>query len=223
MENIVLNITIGERDKSEAFLNFYRDSKVELSLGTFGKGTARRETLDVLGLGSSDKCVIFSLMTEAKSKVLLKEIETKMSLRTIGMGISFTVPLSSIDSYKNLKKLVDDFDINKESEGYAMDTENQLIVIIANRGYTDEVMNVAREAGAPGGTVVHARGTGSETAAKFFGTTIGAEKEMIFIVTKSEKCADIMKAIKEKAGAETPSEAVSFSLPVANAAGLLGL
>ncbi len=221
MENVVLNITIGEREKSEAFLNFYKDKDIELSLGTFGKGTASKETLDILGLGSSDKCVIFSFMTQDQSKVILKEIEKRMSLRTIGVGISFTVPISSIDSFRNLKRIIDDFDVEKESEGYDMDTENQLIVIIANRGYTEDVMNVARSAGAPGGTVVHARGTSSETLEKFFGTTIGAEKEMIFIVTKSEKCPVIMKEIKEKAGAKTPSGAISFSLPVADASGLL--
>ena len=221
MENVVLNITIGQRTNSEAFLNFFKDNDINLSLGTYGRGTASKETLDMLGIGSAEKCVIFSVMTMQKSISVLKELEKKMSLKNIGMGISFTVPLSSIDSMKNLKRLVSDFDEEEEGEGYSMNTPNELIVIISNRGYTENIMKVAKEAGAPGGTVVHARGTGNDSSEKFFGTLIGAEKEIIFIVTQKDKCKDILKAIKEKVGSNTPSDAVSFSLPVSNVAGLI--
>lgn len=36
----------------------------------------------------------------------------------------------------------------------------ELIVIVANEGRTDQVMNAARAAGATGGTVLHGKGTG---------------------------------------------------------------
>jgi len=221
MDNVVLNITIGERNKSEDFLKFYKENNVDFSLGTFGKGTASKDTLNMLKLGSIEKCIIFSFMTMQKSKLLLQEVEKIMQLKKIGMGLSFTIPVSSIDGLNTLKKFVKDIDENKEGEGYSMDTENELIVVIANRGFTENVMEVAREAGAPGGTVVHARGTHHESAEKFFGTVIGAEKEMIFIVTRSAKVKNIMQAIKEKVGVSTPSGAVTFSLPVCDVAGLL--
>lgn len=221
MENVVLNITIGQREKSEAFLNFYKEQGINLSLGTYGKGTASKETLEILGIGSSEKCVIFSFVTMDKAGALLDELEKRMSLRKVGVGLSFTIPLSSIDSLNNLKRLVGEVDIQKESEGYSVETENELIVIVANRGYVENVMQVARDAGAPGGTVVHARGTGHEASEKFFGTLIGAEKEMIFIVTKAEKSKQIIQAIKDNVGANTPSDAVVFSLPVNEVAGLI--
>jgi nitrogen regulatory protein PII len=160
-------------------------------------------------------------MTMEKSHILLNEIEGKMQLKKVGVGLSFTVPLSSIDGLKSLNKIVKGVDVEKEDVGYMPNTDNELIVIIANRGYTDNVMEVARKAGAEGGTVVHARGTGQEASEKFFGTLIGAEKEMIFIVSKTEKRNAIMKEIKEKAGSGTPSEAISFSLPINEVAGFL--
>ncbi len=221
MENVVLNITIGEREKSEAFLDFFKEHDIKLSLATFGTGTATKEILATLGIGSSDKFVIFSFMTMEKSHILLNEIEGKMQLKKVGVGLSFTVPLSSIDGLKSLNKIVKGVDVEKEDVGYMPNTDNELIVIIANRGYTDNVMEVARKAGAEGGTVVHARGTGQEASEKFFGTLIGAEKEMIFIVSKTEKRNAIMKEIKEKAGSGTPSEAISFSLPINEVAGFL--
>ena len=220
MENVVLNVTIGERNKSEAFLDFYKKQNVALSLGTYGRGTASKETLDMLGIGSSEKCVIFSFMTLDQSHGILKTIEKEMSLKTVGVGLSFTIPISSIDSVSNLKRVVTDIDITKEGEGYSMETENELIVIVINRGYTEDVMQIAKEGGATGGTVVHARGTGNESSERFFGTLIGAEKEMIFIVTKSTTGQDIMKLVKEKAGVNTKYGAITFALPVCEAAGL---
>ena len=221
MENAVVAITIGERNKSEKYIEFFRQNDVNLSLGMYGYGTASKETLELLGIGNIDKFVIFSFMTMDKSKIVLKELEKIMQMKKIGVGISFTVPMESIDSMQTLKKLISSIDCDKESEGYELETDSQLLVIVANRGYTETVMDVARGAGAQGGTVVHARGTSTEDAQKFFGTLIGAEKEMIFIVTKKEVTQKIMTAIKEQVGANTPSGAVSFSLPVCDTAGII--
>ncbi|MBQ8598067.1 MAG: P-II family nitrogen regulator, partial [Lachnospiraceae bacterium] len=54
----------------------------------------------------------------------------------------------------------------------------------------------------------------------FMGVSLAAEKEMIFIVTKKEQKNDIMKAIMEKAGTDSPAKAIVFSLPVTDTAGL---
>ena len=78
----------------------------------------------------------------------------------------------------------------------------------------------ARGAGAYGGTVIHAKGTGMEYAEKYLGVTIAAEKAMIFIVTKKDQKNSIMKAIMEQAGMQTPAKTIVFSLPVTDTAGL---
>ena len=99
-------------------------------------------------------------------------------------------------------------------------TDRELIVIISNQGYNDMVMDAAREAGAYGGTVVHARGTGMERAERFLGISLASEKDMIFIVAKTGQRGPIMRKIMEKAGMETPAKAIAFSLPVSDTAGL---
>ena len=99
-------------------------------------------------------------------------------------------------------------------------TDHELIIVIAEHGYTELIMDAARGAGAYGGTVIHAKGTGIEAADKFMGVTLAAEKEVIYIVTKTEQKNPIMKAIMEKAGLESKAKAVVFSLPVTDTAGL---
>jgi nitrogen regulatory protein PII len=83
------------------------------------------------------------------------------------------------------------------------------------------VMDAARSAGARGGTVVHAKGTANDSIKNtFFGVTVAAEKEMIYIVSRKSDRDTIMKAIMEQAGAHTSAKAMVFSLPVDSVVGL---
>ena len=99
-------------------------------------------------------------------------------------------------------------------------TTHDLIIVIAEQGYTNIIMDAARAAGAYGGTVVHAKGTGMEAAEKFMGVSLAAEKEMVFIVTKTELKNAIMQAIMKNAGLNSKAKSIVFSLPVTDTAGL---
>ncbi|MGI6004963.1 MAG: P-II family nitrogen regulator [Christensenellales bacterium] len=92
--------------------------------------------------------------------------------------------------------------------------EFDLIVTIVNRGFSDQVMEAAKEAGAHGGTVVLARGTGLEDAEKFFGISITPEKELVLILVREEKRTPVMQAIGHEAGLMTEAGGICFSLPV---------
>lgn len=102
-------------------------------------------------------------------------------------------------------------------------SQYDLIVTIINRGHADDTMAVAKKAGATGGTILNGRGTIKEDAAKFFGISLHAEKEMIFIVSKNETKAAIMQAIIQESSKSEESKCVVFSLPVDNALGFNAL
>ena len=101
-----------------------------------------------------------------------------------------------------------------------MNFAHELIIVILNEGHVDLVMDAARSAGAGGGTVLHAKGTGSVGTEKFFGVSLADEKDMVYIVAHSDEKAAIMRAVTEKAGPGTPSGAICFSLPISSVAGL---
>ena len=96
---------------------------------------------------------------------------------------------------------------------------NELIIAIANVGHTDDVMNAARAAGARGGTVIHAKGTGINDVQKFMSVSIADEKEIILIVSPAAVKSEIMSSRLKKAGPDTESGAIVFSLPISEAAG----
>ena len=68
-----------------------------------------------------------------------------------------------------------------------MDFSHELIMAIMNEGYSDTVMDAARSAGAGGGTVLHAKGTGRARAEKFFGVSLADEKDVVYIVAHAEE------------------------------------
>ena len=96
-----------------------------------------------------------------------------------------------------------------------------LIITIVNNGCSEVVMRAAKEAGASGGTVVYARGTGAAEAERFFGITVMPEKEMILILTEHELTQPIMQSISRGAELSAAGLGISFSLPVDDVVGIV--
>ena len=102
-----------------------------------------------------------------------------------------------------------------------MKTSNhEVIFAIVNSGYAEEVMDVARENGARGGTILNARGVAGEEAAAFFGITLHAEKEILMMVVDKSIRDDILNAIYKQMGMDKKARGIAFSLPVSDVAGL---
>lgn len=106
-----------------------------------------------------------------------------------------------------------------------MDEKNaySLICTIINRGYSDDVMDAARDAGARGGTVVYAHGAGMHEEDSFFGISIHPEKELVLILSTEDQKAEIMQAIVKKVGLFSEGAGITFALPVNNVGGIARL
>lgn len=98
---------------------------------------------------------------------------------------------------------------------------HELIICIVNKGFSEAVMDAAREFGAGGGTVLNARGTANPEAEKIFRITVKPEKEMVMILVPSELKNDILHALYKEVGLNTPGQGIAFSLPVEDVVGLM--
>lgn len=220
MSDVYIMTTIIDRKNSKKYIDLYKKDKLEVMYITLGEGTARGDILDYLGLEASEKMVIFNFVQQRDWMLTKKDLQRKLQIDAPGEGIAFLVPLSSIGGKRTLQFLLDRQELPESEESTLKDTTYELIVAIADQGNLEMVMDAARGAGAYGGTVIHAKGTGMEYAVKYLGVTIAAEKAMIFIVTKKDQKNSIMKAIMEQAGMQTPAKTIVFSLPVTDTAGL---
>lgn len=89
-----------------------------------------------------------------------------------------------------------------------------LIFTIVNRGFSDEVMNAARERGATGGTVLHGKGSGAKELLQFHNLIIEDEKEAVMIVAGNEIKNSVMDGIMHASGITSQAQGIVFSLPV---------
>lgn len=210
-------IAITDRDRGESMSALYRGAGLHMILTTLGRGTATSEHLSVYGLDATEKVVISGVASGEEAAQLLKAAKRKLFIDIPGNGLMLTVPLKSVAGGKTLAYLTDS---QKTGGKPSMEFKHELIVVILNEGYSDFVMDAARAAGAGGGTVLHAKGTGSARAEKFFGVSLAEEKDLIYIVAHSDEKAAIMEAISEKAGPGTRAGAICFSLPISSVAGL---
>jgi hypothetical protein len=218
-----LLMAICDRGKGGEAAKALQGRKTSFNLMTLGKGTANSKILNYLGLGQTEKTVLFSVMSCIDARDALSQLEWALDLKRPGHGIAFLVPLSGACMKEVVKVLAGaDRRGGEESMGESMGQqfEYELILAVANRGYNQEVMDAARTAQAAGGTIINAKGLALSKEEKFFGMTLQAEKEIIFILAPSERKAGIMRAIAEKAGPESHAGAVTISLPVSDVEGL---
>lgn len=97
---------------------------------------------------------------------------------------------------------------------------HELIVCIVNTGFTDVVMDAAKDKGARGGTVIHGRGTANKEAEAFFHISIQPDKELVMILVPVEIKEAVLHAVYQAAGLKTAGQGIAFSMPVTNVVGI---
>ncbi|MBO6134304.1 MAG: P-II family nitrogen regulator [Lachnospiraceae bacterium] len=100
------------------------------------------------------------------------------------------------------------------------DNKFEMIFCIVNAGFSGEVMDAAREMGATGGTIIHARGTANKNAEETFKITISPEKDLVMLAVHKDIKDKVMKAIYDKVGLGTNGNGVAFSLPISDEVGI---
>ena len=98
--------------------------------------------------------------------------------------------------------------------------KHEVIMCIVNSGFSEAVMEAAREFGARGGTVIRARGTANAEAERIFNIAIQPEKEIVMILVDTKIKDDILHALYKAVGLKTPGQGIAFSMPVDDVVGL---
>lgn len=187
-------------------------------------GTANSEMQDILGLGGIDKSMLIAIMPKPAAEGLLRTLYKELGLGQPGSGIVCTLPLTGANAvlFRMLAGIAGGGSpaVKKEENG-TMEYKHMLIAAVVNQGYSEQVMDAARAAGAAGGSVLHSRhivGDGVDTS--FWGLNVQEEKEIILIIAGSEGKLPIMKAIGEACGMRTKAQGLVVSLPLESVLGL---
>lgn len=133
-----------------------------------GRGISSSKVLDFLGLGETSLEVIMILTESEKCSGIFSAIIDSVSEEKKNFGIAYST---------NAGQLLKVGNITGEKPVMKGNQKHQLITVILNRGFADDVMAAARNAGAGGGTVLNARGTAKEDDENFLEFTSFQKKK----------------------------------------------
>ena len=212
-----LLLVIGDVDTAQTVSQLLLRNQVPLQYQCRGHGTASSEILSLCGLGETDKALTAAIIRRTDAKRILKELGRALRLKNRGTGIAVTVPINGLQA--SVVRLLERQE-TEEEEPVQIPSNHALILAAVNQGFSDEVMDAARDHGATGGTVIRGRRRGPEDAIRFWGISLQEEQELVAIVTTRERRLDIMSAISKQYGPKSKAQGVVLSLPVEDMMGL---
>lgn len=177
---------------------------------TMARGTAKSKWAQLLGLGDTSKDIVYIVIGQEKKDEIVATIKNASAKKKSPFGVLITTDVLYFTH--NGENALEDSD---------MENTHQLITVIANKGYSDDIMAAARNAGAGGGTIMTARGTAQPNDEKFLGMEIVPEKEMLYIITEKTNAQKIIDGINALECLSKPGSGIVFSVP-ANDFTLLG-
>ena len=222
MNGISLLVAITKREFEEDYIALLKRNHISAIFSTPCRGTAGETLLRMLGLDKAEKTLLFAMAESRRVSVLLQKMISALGINLAGNGIAVSIPVGSIGGASCMKYLMEgqDIIIGEVTEVEQKVFPYELIVAVVENGTADMVMTAARKANAGGGTVIHAKGTGTDFTSKFFGVSIATEKEIVLIVTGRVDKPNIMRAIMAEAGIRSEAHTALFSLPVEDVVGL---
>ncbi len=208
-----LMVSIVERGQGRELTKLYEKYHLTTHFLSVGRGTASSELLDVLGFGSTERTVVLTLGAEVLVENLMYQISEGLEETAHCKGIAFDMPLTGLNQ---IMAVILEHQIPENTGGMTVEKsgKNSLILVVANQGHTDDIMNTARAAGARGGTILRSRWAGPEDTEQFYGIKIQAEKEIIAIVASAETRNAIMETVNRKHGLKTEAGAMICSVGI---------
>lgn len=205
-------VVIVEHNKASKVLHLADEKGVTASVAMLGRGTASRTIFDYLGLNDKKKAVLMLFGKTEEITDLADYLVEKLEMDKPNHGIAY------IESAFNVFGTED----NANGSENIKRGENMYnaIYTIVEKGNADDVIEAAEKAGSRGGTVMHARGSGSEEARKVFNMLIEPEKEIVLIISEEAKTKDIVESIRKETGIEEQGKGIIFVTRVEQTYGL---
>ena len=193
-----------------------------------GQGTANSEILDIVGLEGTQRMLSLLLVGGEKLSQVLELLNRQLRLSRRGHGIAVALRVNGMQ--ETIRKILEDRDMRardmkvrdmKEGEGMTdKDRSYSMILVAADQGYSEDIIEAARHAGARGGTVVRGRRQGGESVMTLLGMSNQEEQEFIMIIVGADRRGAVMEAVASSFGLASPAHGGALSLPVEAAIGL---
>lgn len=226
-EKYKLIVTIVKKGTAGKVVEATSKAGVEGATIFFGKGTADKNIyLDFLGIDyNPEKEIILTLVKQPLAKKALEAICKASNLDKPGKGIGFMVDTQCLAGICHLSdsQSSNHQDHLEETDMDECNVKFDLIVTIVNKGFSEDVVEAAKAAGAEGGTIINGRGKGIHENAKLFGLSIEPEKEIVLTLIDKAKTVQVLSAISDAVELNKPSKGIAFVINVEKTVGICHL
>lgn len=203
---IIANYGLGKKIEK-----FAKCQGAKYSSCTYGMGSANNGLMNLMGLSDVRKEIVYIIINSEKAETFLENLDNKFKFYKPNHGIAFTISITGFIGCHC------DYNVNNSEDSNMSD----LITIIVDKGKAEEVIAAASKAGAKGGTIINARGAGSEfPCQKIFAMEIEPEKEIVIIISESNKTDNIVNSIESELHLREPNSGILFVQPVKRTLGI---
>ena len=162
MKELKFLLLVTEREYTEDYLEFLKEHRIKTIMKTFCYGTATDSILEIMGLSKKDKVMLLTVVSTDNVGRLMTDLLRGTSIGVRGHGFATVIPTGGF-SESAVEYFVKSETLKKEMEDMSeVNTENSLIITIADSGNMEIIMDAARKAGATGGNLDKENGTGSD-------------------------------------------------------------
>ena len=208
----------------EKAIDLFQQQGVPVMYQSHAEGTATSDILNALGLGSSQKSILIGMTPEPFAAMMLSKLRRELNLYLPGSGIAFLIPVTGMNNHamRMFASLNDTQNAQPTWREHTSmkDCNYTMIAVVVNQGYTEEVMQAAKSAGARGGTVIHSRHVTTEEAIQLWGLSFQEEKEIVLILATNETKVAMMSAISKHCGIHSDAKGIVLSMPIDAVVGL---
>ena len=213
---IMMVFSIITRGKAKKYMEKLQANGMCFNMQTTAIGTAPSEMMDIFGLGTNDKDIVITLAPEDVINSYVFEMNKGIGGSFEFGGLMMCVRLSAISRLGS--ELINRASKNNDTTGgkkkVKSGQKHQLILVSVNQGYTDAVMETARDAGAMGGTVMRARLSESSMMEQLGEAQVQQEREIITIFAPAGPAAKIMDEVNRNHGVMSDANGIVMALPV---------
>ncbi|MFY9393746.1 MAG: P-II family nitrogen regulator [Halanaerobiales bacterium] len=210
-----LIVTVVDFGLGSKVIKTARESGISGGTIFLGTGTVDNRLLEILSLDHVRKEIAIMVTESSVAYEALDKLNEKFHFDKPNHGIAFIIPVSEVYGTRDsVSETIIKKDRGDENTMY------KAIFTIVDRGKGENVMDAAKSAGAKGGTIINARGSGIHETEILFSMPIEPEKEVVMILAKNEIVDNISSAIREELKIDEPGMGIMFVLDVNKTYGL---
>ena len=179
-----------------------------------GRGTIKNRVLEILDLCDIRKEIVFMIVERQVGLKALEALHRKLLLQKSNHGIAFSLPVSCIFGMPHIECGC------AGHRSKEVDSMYKAIFTVVEKGQAENVIDAAGKAGARGGTIINARGSGIHETRKIFDMDIEPEKEFVLILAETGTAEAVAGAIRADLKIDEPGKGIIFMLDINEAYGL---